>query len=73
MKPLSNEDKILHYITYGSPMNQAFLLDAVLKQAYRIVENKDEVRKSMAESFIHPDSWIAAAESAIKHLEMDSK
>ena len=68
-KPKSNEDRIREYISYGSPMNQAFLIEAVVRYANEIITNEAAVREQMEGSFIHPDSWIAAAKSAREHLD----
>ena len=50
-------------MNYGSPMNQAFLLEALRRYAKEVVENKEALREAMKNSMIHPDAWISSAES----------
>lgn len=93
---------ILHYMTWSSPMNQAFIIEALrqvsditfeyqrnetnitkikqvmklygvkkvmeslIKYATAVVEEQDNLRESMKNSFISADSWIRSAQEALE-------
>ena len=64
MKKHQTNDEFMHYLmTSGScptgALSQCFIIDAVIKHADRVVDNADECREKMKNSFIHPESWIA--------------
>ena len=59
--PLTNIDFVVDYMTWGSAMNQLFLIDAVTKQAELVIAQQDQLRIDMKNNFIHPDVWIRAA------------
>jgi len=95
---------ILDYMTWSSPMNQLFIIEALgrddieftyqgketnvdkIKQAIKlygaeriqkalkayaiqIVNSKDELKKSMKNSFISADAWIQSGIEALSALE----
>tara|TARA_R100000008_G_C3534471_1_gene141172 strand:+ start:96 stop:413 length:318 start_codon:yes stop_codon:yes gene_type:complete len=67
MTKYQTNDEFMHYLmTSGScptgAMSQCFIIDAVAKHAERVVDNADECREKMKNSFIHPESWIATAQ-----------
>jgi hypothetical protein len=57
--PLTNIDFIVDYMTWGSAMNQLFLIDAVTKHADMVIAQQDQLRIDMKNNFIHPEAWIA--------------
>ena len=67
IKPHDTNVKLVKkYMTWGSPINQMFLIDAISKMATTIVKDPTKVRKqfheSGAESWINPDVWIQSAQ-----------
>jgi hypothetical protein len=99
---------ILDYMTWSSPMNQVFIIEALgrdnieftyegketnitkVKQAIKlfgvnriqkalesyaitIVNNKEELKKSMKNSFISADAWIQSAIEALSALALVQK
>ena len=67
----TNSERLDDFLSYGSPMNQAFLIEAVCRYADEILSDEAEVRKQMEDSFISPESWISAAKSAREHFDPD--
>jgi hypothetical protein len=61
-KRLSNTEFVNHFMSFGSPMNQLFVMDAIGKLSKLVVESKDQLMISMDNGFITPESWIKAAE-----------
>lgn len=57
----TNVERINKYITYGSPMNQLFVIDAVSKLAELVVKDENVVREQMKDGCVNPEAWIAAA------------
>ena len=64
-KRMNNVEFMKYLLTSGScptgAMSQCFIIDAIIKHADRVVDNADEYRKKMKNSFIHPEGWIATA------------
>ena len=60
-KPQTNVEFLTQYMEWGSPLNQAFVMDAIGKLADKIVENEDEVLKSMEGGFVHGPAWVKCA------------
>ena len=62
-----------HLLTSGScptgAMSQCFIIDAIIKHADRVVDNADECRETMKNSFIHPEGWIATAKWIKRELD----
>ena len=42
-------------------MSQVFVINALTEHAQRVVDNTDKLREEWANSFINPESYIAAA------------
>jgi hypothetical protein len=61
-KRLSNTEFVNHFMSFGSPMNQLFVMDAIGKLSKLVVDSKDQLMISMDNGFITPESWIKAAE-----------
>lgn len=61
-KRLSNTEFVSHFMSFGSPMNQLFVMDAIGKLSKLVVDSKDQLMISMDNGFITPESWIKAAE-----------
>jgi hypothetical protein len=61
-KRLSNTEFVNHFMSFGSPMNQLFVMDAIGKLSKMVIESKDQLMISMDNGFITPQSWIKAAE-----------
>jgi hypothetical protein len=59
---MTNTELVMQYMEFGSPLNQAFVIEALTRYAKKTARNADAVRDSMKGSFIHPDSWIKCAE-----------
>lgn len=59
----TNIEVITEFMTYGSPLQQAFVIEALSRYANEVVEKADSIRESMKNSFIHPDAWIGCAEA----------
>lgn len=68
-KPNNNIEFLMDYMEWGSPLNQMFVVDAVIKQAERIVNNEEEVLKSMENNFIHGPAWVQAAKEFLQKLD----
>ena len=76
-KPMKNHqtnDEFMHYLmTSGScptgALSQCFIIDAIIKHADRVVDNADECREKMKNSFIHPEGWIKTAEWIKRELD----
>ncbi|MBW6491877.1 MAG: hypothetical protein K0B15_11865 [Lentimicrobium sp.] len=61
-KQKTNIEFVTDYMQWSSPLNQAFVIDAICKLANHICRDKDAVRESMKDSFVHAESWIKCAE-----------
>ena len=74
---MDNVEFMKHLMTSGlcpaGAMSQCFVLDALGKHADRVVDNADECRETMKNSFIHPEAWIATAEWIKKELDNRNK
>jgi hypothetical protein len=53
----------------GSPLNQIFVMDALIKWSNHIINNKEEVLKSLENTMIRGPAWIEAAEHCKKMLD----
>lgn len=50
---------------FGSPLNQAFLVNAVDQMAEGVVASKEDVLRDMAGSIISGEAWVRCAEQWI--------
>lgn len=60
-KPSTNVEFLTHYMEWGSPLNQVFVMDAIGKLVDKIIENEAEVLKSMEGSFVYGPAWVKCA------------
>lgn len=56
-------------MNFGSPINQVFVIQAINNLAHAVVEQKDQLRIDMANSFISANLWIQAAEKWIREYQ----
>lgn len=68
-KPTNNIEMVHHFMNYGSPLNQIFVIDALTKQAQHLVDNEEEVLKQMEGSFVHGPAWVQCAKDFLKQSE----
>lgn len=57
----TNEERILSYINYGSPLNQGFLVERLTLAAENVVNNEAEVLKELENGLIYGPAWVQAA------------
>jgi len=67
-KTETNEQLLRRMCRLENPMVQVFIIDAALKQAQKIVEEQDDVRKKMENHMVHPDLWIHCAEVILENM-----
>lgn len=65
----TNVDRIVKYANFGSPLNQIFLIDALVKVSQAVVAHQDEVRENMKAAPVNPEAWIECAKEALKQFE----
>jgi len=53
----------------GSPLNQIFVIEAIAKYSEQVLSNKESLRESMKDGFIHPEAWFGCAEHASKLIK----
>ena len=58
---MSNYEKIIEYIQ--NPMNAFMVITALDDYTSKVKSDKEGVRELLKDSFIHPESWIDAAEN----------
>jgi hypothetical protein len=72
-KRMDNVEFMKYLLTSGScptgAMSNAFIYDALGKFADHVVENADDCREKMKNSFIHPEGWIATAKWIKRELD----
>lgn len=59
----TNIDKVVDYMTFGSPMRQIFVMEALRRYATDILADKDATRKQCEKTFINGDALIEVAEN----------
>ena len=57
----TNVEIVTEFMECGSPMNQAFAIEALSRYAKEVITNAEQIRASMKNSFIEPNAWIACA------------
>lgn len=57
----TNAEIVADFMEGGSPMNQAFVMEAISLYATQVKEKAADIRANMKDSFINPDAWIACA------------
>ena len=65
----TNIDRIVHYADFGSPLNQIFLIDALVKVSQAVVAHQEEVRENMKAAPVNPEAWIECAKEALKQFQ----
>jgi len=60
---------VMNFMEWGSPMNQAFLMERMTYMANLIVSNEAEVLKKMEGSMIYGPAWVEAARSWIRQYD----
>lgn len=48
-------------LDWTSPMVQSFVRERLILSCDKILDNEEQVREQMKNSFVHPDAWIRAA------------
>ena len=56
-----NIEVLTDYMSYGSALRQAFVMEAIGRYAEEICKNQNAVREQMKNSFIAPEAWIDCA------------
>lgn len=67
--PATVAEQIEQLLTWGHPLLHAFVIEAILRYAEQIVENREQVIADMANSIVHGPAWVGCAEEAIKALK----
>ncbi len=57
----TNTKLVEKFMEWGSPLNQAFVIDAISKLAERIVSNEADVLKQMENNFVSGPAWVQCA------------
>lgn len=66
--PATVLEKIEDLLTWGHPLLHGFVLDALLKQAEAVVQEREIVIEQMKNSFIAGEAWVQCAEEVIAKL-----
>jgi len=61
-KIITNVKLMNDYMDYGSPMNQAFVIQAMNEFAKVVISQKKQLIKQMEHSAFNPHAWIKCAE-----------
>ena len=64
----SNVERVTHYMEFSSPLNQAFVIEALTHYARRVVTQQDRIRRGMQGGFVSGDAWIQCATEWIAQL-----
>lgn len=70
-KAMTNAEFVKDFMTFGSPMNQVWLLEAICKYAEQCVESKEAMIEAMQDGFISGEAWVAAAEEWQKRWQQN--
>lgn len=63
---MTNIEFLTEFMSWGNFVNQVFVMDAIIKSAKNIVDNKDYLLKEMKDPLIHPKDWIQSAEEFLE-------
>lgn len=66
--PATNIELLEDLLTWGHPLLHGFVFDALGKQAQAVVDNREEVLKSMENSFVYGPAWVECAETILEKL-----
>lgn len=61
MTKQTNIERVTDYMQFGSPMKQAFVIEAISRYAKEIADNQKAVLEGMKHSLISPQAWITCA------------
>lgn len=70
---MTNTELIEKFMEWGSPLNQVFVMEALNRYANLVIEEQDELRKSMVDHLIHPEAWIKCAKDFRKLYDENMK
>lgn len=70
---MNNVEFVKHIMQTGSPMNQMFVLDSLIKWSNYIVTHKEETLKQLENTMIYGPAWVEAAEHVQKMFELRHK
>lgn len=73
IKQMDNVEFVKHIMQTGSPMNQLFVLDSLIKWADYIVKHEKEVLESLKDTMIYGPAWIESAKHVQKMFELRNK
>lgn len=59
-RPKTNVEKVTNFMEFGSPLNQAFVLEALRRYTLEVKAN-EAVLKADKTSFISGTAWVACA------------
>ena len=59
----TNVEKVTEFMEFGSPLNQAFVMEACNRYSAELLKDMNAVRKSMKNSFINADAWLDCAQN----------
>ena len=65
----SNEQLLRRLCRFENPMVQAFIIDAMMKQAKAVLADKEGITERMKDHMITPQLWIHCAQVINDNLE----
>ena len=68
-RPESNEQLLIRLCRFENPMVQAFIIDAMGKQAKYVLADKQGITERMKDHMISPELWIHCAQIINDNLE----
>lgn len=67
--PKSNVELLTEIMSFGSPMKQLVVMDAVYKYCEQIIENEAAVLESMKDGMIYGPAWVSACKEIKKSID----
>lgn len=67
---MDNAEFVKHIMNTGSPMNQLFVLDSLIKWSDYIIKHEKEVLDSLKDTMIYGPAWVDAAKHVQKMFEL---
>lgn len=61
--------KILSKLIQNNSLQTAFISQAILDYAQKIIDNEEVLRKDLANGFISADAWLECAKDCLKEFE----
>ena len=62
----TNIEQVTDYMEYGSPLNQAFVMEAIQRYAQECVDKRECLIAQMKMSFVSGEAWVECAENWLK-------